>query len=54
MLDKFIEVFQGLDSAYGEYFLEGSKDNRTGKEKGRATTKRAPLTKELFQQHLNQ
>lgn len=53
MLDKFIEVFQGLDSAYGEYFLEGLKDNRTGKEKGRATTKRAPVTKELFQQHLN-
>ena len=24
MLDKFIEIFQGLDIAYGEYFLEGS------------------------------
>ena len=53
MLDKFIEIFQGLDIAYGEYFLEGSRDNKTGKEKGRAITKRAPVTKELFQKHLN-
>ena len=53
MLDQFIEIFQGLDIAYGEYFLDGSKDAVTGKEKGRAITKRAPVTKELFQRHLN-
>jgi hypothetical protein len=53
MLSQFIEIFQGLDIAYGEYFLDGSKDAVTGKEKGRAITKRAPVTKELFQKHLN-
>ena len=53
MVEKFIEIFQGLDIAYGEYYLEGDKDQKTGKEKGRAVTKRAPLTQELFQKHLN-
>jgi len=53
MVEKFIEIFQGLDIAYGEYYLEGDKDQKTGKEKGRAVTKRAPLTQELFQRHLN-
>lgn len=53
MVEKFIEIFQGLDIAYGEYYLEGDKDQKTGKEKGRAITKRAPLTQELFQKHLN-
>ena len=38
MLDKFIEIFQGLDIAYGEYFLEGSRDNKTGKEKSGDTS----------------
>ena len=53
MLDKFKELFCGLDVAYGEYYLNGERDNKTGKEKGRATTKRGPVTDELFQKHLN-
>ena len=53
MLDRFKELFSGLDVAYGEYYLNGERDNKTGKEKGRATTKRGPVTDELFQKHLN-
>ena len=53
MLDKFKELFCGLDVAYGEYYLNGERDHKTGKEKGRATTKRGPVTNELFQRHLN-
>ena len=53
MLDKFKELFCGLDVAYGEYYLNGERDNKTGKEKGRATTKRGPVTDELFQRHIN-
>ena len=48
MLHKFKELFSGLDVAYGEYYLNGERDNKTGKEKGRATTKRGPVTDELF------
>ena len=44
MLHKFKELFSGLDVAYGEYYLNGERDNKTGKEKGRATTKRGPVT----------
>ena len=53
MLQKFKELFCGLDVAYGEYYLNGERDSKTGKEKGRATTKRGPVTDELFQRHLN-
>ncbi len=53
MLQKFKELFCGLDVAYGEYYLNGERDTKTGKEKGRATTKRGPVTDELFQRHLN-
>ena len=35
MLDRFKELFSGLDVAYGEYYLNGERDNKTGKEKGR-------------------
>ena len=38
MLERFKELFSGLDVAYGEYYLNGERDNKTGKEKGRATT----------------
>jgi len=53
MLKRFKELFGGLDVAYGEYYLDGERDNKTGKEKGRATTKRGPVTDELFQRHIN-
>ena len=53
MLQRFKELFGGLDVAYGEYYLDGERDNKTGKEKGRATTKRGPVTDELFQRHIN-
>ena len=53
MVEQFKELFAGLDIAYGEYFLAGARDLKTGKEKGQATTKRAPVTSELFQKHLN-
>ena len=35
MLKRFKELFGGLDVAYGEYYLDGERDNKTGKEKGR-------------------
>ena len=44
MVEQFKELFAGLDIAYGEYFLAGTRDQKTGKEKGQAITKRAPVT----------
>jgi len=53
MIQEFIDLFKGLDIAYGEYFLNGDRDSKTGKTKGQAITKRGPVTEELFRKHLN-
>lgn len=53
MIQQFIDLFKGLDIAYGEYFLNGDKDSKTGKTKGQAITKRGPVTEELFRKHIN-
>jgi len=51
--DKFIEIFKGLNVAYGK-FVPGGK-NEVGKVKGEANTIRCPggIPEELWGQHLN-
>jgi hypothetical protein len=34
MLQKFKELFCGLDVAYGEYYLNGERDSKTVKKRG--------------------
>ena len=50
MLEKFINIFEGLDRAYGTFV----KGKSTGiKAEGRSSTVREPLTKQLWQDHLD-
>jgi hypothetical protein len=48
---RFHALFSGLPRAHGAYTLSGDTDDR-GKEKGEAKTKRAPVTLDLWRQHL--
>ena len=51
---KFMKLFSGLDRAYGTYVLkEEDKYREDGKVLGKATTIREPVTKELWEKHLN-
>jgi hypothetical protein len=43
-------VFAGLDRAHGEYDINAQKGNKLV---GKANTKKAPVTKELWQKHLD-
>jgi len=47
---KFMHIFRGLDTAYGQYISEGKSEN--GKLNGKAYTIKEPPTKELFKKHL--
>ena len=50
-LNFFSELFGGLTSAYGTYELSGAR-RADGKAEGRALTKKAEVTLELFAKHL--
>jgi hypothetical protein len=50
-LQKFYDIFKGLDIAYGTYRIEKDKDN--GKRVGKALVVRATPTKEIWQAHLD-
>ena len=45
-----MEIFEGLSRAHGTYAIKGSRQDN--KLTGKATTVREPVTKELWQQHL--
>ena len=51
MIDKFINIFEGLSSAYGQF----RKDNNrlAVKVEGKSFIVKEPVTKELWQKHLN-
>ena len=50
MLEKFINIFEGLDSAYGQFKKE---NNRLSiKVEGKPWVDKKPVTKELWQNHL--
>ena len=51
MIDKFINIFKGLSSAYGQF----RKDNNrlAVKVEGKSFIEKKPVTKELWQNHLN-
>ena len=50
MLDKFINIFEGLDSAYGQFKKE---NNRLSiKVEGKPWVEKKPVSKELWQNHL--
>jgi len=51
MIDKFINIFEGLSSAYGQF----RKDNNrlSVKVEGKSFIEKKPVTKELWQNHLN-
>jgi hypothetical protein len=51
MIDKFINIFEGLSSAYGQF----RKDNNrlAVKVEGKSFIVKEPVTKELWQNHLN-
>ena len=51
MIDKFINIFEGLSSAYGQF----RKDNNrlAVKVEGKSFIEKKPVTKELWQNHLN-
>ena len=51
MVDKFIEIFTGLQIAYGQYIPTNEYDQR-GKQKGKPFTARKPVVKELWEKHL--
>ena len=48
---KFKDIFSGLDRAYGQYKSDGQKVN--GKAGGQAFIKKAPVTDQLWIDHLN-
>ena len=53
MIEKFIEIFKGLNVAYGKFVPEGK--NELGKVKGEANTIRCQggIPEELWEEHLN-
>jgi hypothetical protein len=50
-LEFFSKLFEGLNSAYGTYELNGARRS-DGKAEGKALTKKGAVTKELFEKHL--
>lgn len=51
MLDKFKQIFWGLDTCYGTYVIAGVNDR--GKQAGKGTVIRQPPTDDLWQKHLD-
>ena len=52
MIEKFKNIFQGLDRAHGVTIVGESNGNGT-KVKGKSFVKREPITNELWQKHLD-
>lgn len=54
MIEKFMKLFKGLERAYGVYNLRNIKKSEKKGEKiiGKPSTIRAPVTKELWKDHL--
>ena len=52
MIEKFKNIFQGLDRAHGVTIVGESNGNGT-KVKGKSFVKREPVTDELWQKHLD-
>ena len=52
MIEKFKNIFQGLDRAHGVTIVGESNGNGT-KVKGKSFVKREPITDELWQKHLD-
>ena len=50
MVNRFLEIFSGLDRAHGEYTITGQKG---AKAIGKAITKQSPVTEKLWADHLN-
>lgn len=51
-VDRFMKMFRGLDRAYGTYVIQEERD-ADGKKIGQAHTKREPVTRELWENHLS-
>ena len=52
MIEKFKNIFEGLDRAHGVTIVGESNGNGT-KVKGKSFVKREPITNELWQKHLD-
>ena len=52
MIEKFKNIFEGLDRAHGVTIVGESNGNGT-KVKGKSFVKREPVTNELWQKHLD-
>ena len=52
MIEKFKQIFAGLDRAHGVTIVGESNGNGT-KVKGKSFVKREPVTDELWQKHLD-
>lgn len=50
MIEEFINIFEGLNSAYGVFKKSDSK--LPGKQEGRSTVIREPVTQDLWENHL--
>ena len=51
--EKFMQIFSGLDRAYGVYEITGQKNTAKGiKKDGRGKTLQEPLTLDLWKQHI--
>ena len=52
MVDKFIQIFKGLERAHGVTYID--KKNVDGQKiKGKSFIKREPVTRQLWENHLN-
>ena len=51
MTEEFKKIFEGLDSAYGQY-IKGDRGSN-GKQGGKAFIQRKPITDQLWQDHLD-
>lgn len=52
LVEKFMELFAGLDRAYGSYDLSQVIIREDGKHEGAALTIRKPITESLWEKHL--
>ena len=50
--NKFKEIFQGMQGAYGQYII-GEQASNGVKQEGKAFIKRKPVTDSLWQDHLD-
>ena len=50
LIERLMLLWEGLERAHGEYHLGERKEN--GKFEGKAYTRRAPVTKELWEKHV--